>query len=178
MHGKIRVFQPGPACARRLFDAICTRLRRPSACASPCRLSASSSGCYSGVAHVGTALGVPPRSALLGPRGDLALVGNEERAGNWTPTPDVHLLTPAELQLVLTCRGDGNRCGMALLRKPHPFAGGACGHRHRLGRPAPGSRSGDGLSNFSSWRPPKVNAAACSQTGCSGLAPAPELFPL
>jgi hypothetical protein len=27
------------------------------------------------------------------------------------------LLTPAELQLVLTCRGDGNRCGMALLLK-------------------------------------------------------------
>jgi len=38
------------------------------------------------------------------------------------------LLTPAELQLVLTCRGDANRCGMALLLKtlshlgyvPHP----------------------------------------------------------
>ena len=28
-----------------------------------------------------------------------------------------------------------------------------------------------------SWRPPKVNATACSQTGCSGLAPAPELCP-
>ena len=27
------------------------------------------------------------------------------------------LLTPAELQLVLTCRGDGNRCGIALLLK-------------------------------------------------------------
>ena len=27
------------------------------------------------------------------------------------------LLTPAELQLVLTCRGDANRCGMALLLK-------------------------------------------------------------
>lgn len=27
------------------------------------------------------------------------------------------LLTPAELQLVLTCRGDVNRCGMALLLK-------------------------------------------------------------
>ena len=27
------------------------------------------------------------------------------------------LLTPAELQLVLTCRGDINRCGMALLLK-------------------------------------------------------------
>ena len=27
-----------------------------------------------------------------------------------------------------------------------------------------------------SWRSPKVNATACSQTGCSGLAPAPELF--
>ena len=27
------------------------------------------------------------------------------------------LLTPAELQLVLTCRGDANRCGMALLMK-------------------------------------------------------------
>jgi hypothetical protein len=32
------------------------------------------------------------------------------------------LLTPAELQLVLTCRGDANRCGMALLLKTvsHP----------------------------------------------------------
>src|SRR4029453_11926545 len=28
-----------------------------------------------------------------------------------------------------------------------------------------------------SWRPPKVNATAYSQTGCSGLAPAPELCP-
>jgi uncharacterized protein DUF4158 len=27
------------------------------------------------------------------------------------------LLTPAELQLVLTCRGNANRCGMALLQK-------------------------------------------------------------
>ena len=27
------------------------------------------------------------------------------------------LLTPAELQLVLTCRGDAKRCGMALLLK-------------------------------------------------------------
>ncbi len=27
------------------------------------------------------------------------------------------LLTPAELQLVLTCRGDANSCGMALLLK-------------------------------------------------------------
>ena len=27
------------------------------------------------------------------------------------------LLTPAELQLVLNCRGDANRCGMALLLK-------------------------------------------------------------
>ena len=27
------------------------------------------------------------------------------------------LLTPADLQLVLTCRGDANRCGMALLLK-------------------------------------------------------------
>jgi len=27
------------------------------------------------------------------------------------------LLTPVELQLVLTCRGDANRCGMALLLK-------------------------------------------------------------
>src|SRR5258708_39912204 len=27
------------------------------------------------------------------------------------------LLTPAELQLALTCRGDANRCGMALLLK-------------------------------------------------------------
>jgi len=32
------------------------------------------------------------------------------------------LLTPAELQLVFTCRGDANRCGMALLLKTisHP----------------------------------------------------------
>ena len=39
------------------------------------------------------------------------------------------LLTPAEVQLVLTCRGETNRCGMALLLKtlshlgyvPHPM---------------------------------------------------------
>ena len=30
------------------------------------------------------------------------------------------LLTPAELQLVLTCRGDGNRCGMARLAMSTP----------------------------------------------------------
>ena len=33
------------------------------------------------------------------------------------------------------------------------------------------------VSNFNSWRPPKVNAPACSQTGSSGVAPAPELCP-
>jgi hypothetical protein len=33
------------------------------------------------------------------------------------------------------------------------------------------------VSNFNSWRRPKVNPTACSQTGCSGLAPAPELCP-
>ncbi len=32
-------------------------------------------------------------------------------------------------------------------------------------------------NNSSCWRPPKVNAAASSQSGCSGLAPAPELCP-
>ena len=30
------------------------------------------------------------------------------------------LLTPAELQLVLTCRGDANRCGMARLAMSTP----------------------------------------------------------
>jgi hypothetical protein len=33
------------------------------------------------------------------------------------------LLTPAELQLVLTCRGDANRCGMALLLKALAYLG-------------------------------------------------------
>ena len=31
--------------------------------------------------------------------------------------------------------------------------------------------------NFKLLKAPKVNATACSQTGCSGLAPAPELCP-
>jgi len=33
------------------------------------------------------------------------------------------LLTPAELQLVFTCRGDANRCGMALLLKALVYLG-------------------------------------------------------
>jgi len=33
------------------------------------------------------------------------------------------LLTPADLQLVLTCRGDANRCGMALLLKALAYLG-------------------------------------------------------
>ncbi len=33
------------------------------------------------------------------------------------------LLTPADLQLVLTCRGDANRCGMALLLKAVAYLG-------------------------------------------------------
>lgn len=33
------------------------------------------------------------------------------------------LLTPADLQLVLTCRGDANRCGMALLLKALTYLG-------------------------------------------------------
>ena len=33
------------------------------------------------------------------------------------------LLTPAELDIVLTCRGDANRCGMALLLKTLPYLG-------------------------------------------------------
>ena len=33
------------------------------------------------------------------------------------------LLTPAELALVLACRGDANRCGMALLLKALPYLG-------------------------------------------------------
>ena len=33
------------------------------------------------------------------------------------------LPTPAELALVLTCRGDANRCGMALLLKALPYLG-------------------------------------------------------
>ena len=33
------------------------------------------------------------------------------------------LLTPAELQLVLTCRGDANRCGMASLAMSTPHFG-------------------------------------------------------
>ena len=36
---------------------------------------------------------------------------------------------------------------------------------------------GEQVSNFNSWRRPKVNATACSQTGCSSWAPAPELPP-
>ena len=35
------------------------------------------------------------------------------------------LLTPAELQLVLTCRGDANRCGMALVLK-NGLSSGLC----------------------------------------------------
>jgi uncharacterized protein DUF4158 len=33
------------------------------------------------------------------------------------------LLTPADLQLVLTCRGEANRCGMALLLKALTYLG-------------------------------------------------------
>jgi hypothetical protein len=33
------------------------------------------------------------------------------------------LLTPADLQLVLACRGEANRCGMALLLKALPYLG-------------------------------------------------------
>ena len=33
------------------------------------------------------------------------------------------LLTPADPQLVLTCRGDANRCGMALLLKALAYLG-------------------------------------------------------
>jgi hypothetical protein len=33
------------------------------------------------------------------------------------------LLTPTELQLVFTCRGDANRCGMVLLLKALPHLG-------------------------------------------------------
>jgi hypothetical protein len=33
------------------------------------------------------------------------------------------LLTPAEIALVLSCRGDANRCGMALLLKTLPYLG-------------------------------------------------------
>jgi uncharacterized protein DUF4158 len=33
------------------------------------------------------------------------------------------LLTPADLQLVLTCRGDANRCGIALLLKALAYLG-------------------------------------------------------
>jgi hypothetical protein len=33
------------------------------------------------------------------------------------------LLTPFELELVLKCRGDANRCGMALLLKTLPHLG-------------------------------------------------------
>jgi len=33
------------------------------------------------------------------------------------------LLTPAEIALVLSCRGDTNRCGMALLLKALPYLG-------------------------------------------------------
>jgi hypothetical protein len=33
------------------------------------------------------------------------------------------LLTPADLQLALTCRGDANRCGMALLLKALAYLG-------------------------------------------------------
>ena len=33
------------------------------------------------------------------------------------------------------------------------------------------------VNSSNSWRPPKVNATACSQTACSDLASAPELPP-
>jgi hypothetical protein len=33
------------------------------------------------------------------------------------------LLTPAAIALVLSCRGDANRCGMALLLKTLPYLG-------------------------------------------------------
>jgi hypothetical protein len=33
------------------------------------------------------------------------------------------LLTPADLQLILTCRGEANRCGMALLLKALTYLG-------------------------------------------------------
>ena len=33
------------------------------------------------------------------------------------------LLTPADLQLVLACRGEANRCGMALLLKALTYLG-------------------------------------------------------
>ena len=36
---------------------------------------------------------------------------------------ELFLLTPAEVALVLSCRGDANRCGMALLLKALPFLG-------------------------------------------------------
>jgi hypothetical protein len=54
------------------------------------------------------------------------------------------LLTPADLQLVLTCRGDANRCGMALLLKALPYLGYVPEKRGFLHIPAkrfnPGSR--------------------------------------
>jgi hypothetical protein len=57
------------------------------------------------------------------------------------------LLTPGELDLVLKCRGDANRCGMALLLGLPPqdrrrcTSGGACPDR----RTVEGSRADDGL---------------------------------
>ena len=33
------------------------------------------------------------------------------------------------------------------------------------------------VRNFKCWQPPKVNSTPYSLTGCSGLAPAPELCP-
>jgi hypothetical protein len=42
------------------------------------------------------------------------------------------LLTPAELQLVLACRGDANRCGMTLLLKTLSHLGFVPDHAEEL----------------------------------------------
>ena len=44
--------------------------------------------------------------------------------------------------------------------------------------PKYGNASRTKKTTSTNWRSPRVNATACSQTGCSGLAPALELFAL
>jgi hypothetical protein len=63
------------------------------------------------------------------------------------------LLTPADLQLALTCRGDANRCGMAFLLKALTYLGYV---PEKLDRTTPASISGTGRWSCR----PKANCSA------------------